>query len=58
MVDRAIVTGGVIDMAQSPKSAADLLSQNIDSQIEFLLAYQGEPRPIWSNARRLGGRGW
>ena len=39
-------TGGrVIEMGQSPKSAADLLSQKIDLQIEFLLTYQGEPRP-------------
>jgi hypothetical protein len=51
-VDRAMRTGGVIDMAQSPKSAADLLSQKIDSQIEFLLTYQGEPHP--SGVTRIG----
>lgn len=45
VTDKAISTSGVIDMAQSPKSAADLLSQKVDSQIDFLLTYRGEPFP-------------
>ena len=52
VVDRAISTSGVIDMGQSPKSAADLLSQKIDSQIEFLLTYKGESWP--SGVTRAG----
>ncbi|MEI6076344.1 MAG: DUF4020 domain-containing protein [Verrucomicrobiota bacterium] len=48
----AASSGGVIDMAQSPKSAADLLSQGVAAQIEFLLSYQGEPRP--SGVTRAG----
>lgn len=52
VIDRAITTGGVIDMNQSPKTAADLLSQRIESQIAFLLTYEGEPSP--SGVTRAG----
>ena len=52
MEDWVAPNGGVIDMAQSPKSVSDLLSQSVESQIEFLLTYQGEPRP--SGVTRAG----
>jgi len=58
VVDRAPAAGRVVNMGPSPESAANLLSQPIDSQIEFLLVYQGDPRsPAETRAKLVAAVG-
>jgi hypothetical protein len=45
VVDRVTARGGVVERGQSPKSAAELLSKTIESQIDFLLTYKDEEWP-------------